>query len=66
MVCARRIDYVKILPPLVNTNIGRKRKKCVKGAGDNFNRIRRNKYLICKRIGHKRTMCEEQKILNKL
>ncbi|XP_049378199.1 uncharacterized protein LOC125842978 [Solanum stenotomum] len=46
---------VKILPPLVDTKLGRKRRKCVKGIDKNFKR--RNKCSICKRIGHKRTTC---------
>ncbi|KAH0704838.1 hypothetical protein KY285_019116 [Solanum tuberosum] len=48
---------VKILPPLVDTKLGRKRRKCVKGVDENFNRKRRNKCSICKRTGHKRTTC---------
>ncbi|KAH0672734.1 hypothetical protein KY284_023821 [Solanum tuberosum] len=48
---------VKILPPLVDTKLGRKRRKCVKGIGENFKSKRRNKYSICKRTEHKRTTC---------
>ncbi|KAH0635609.1 hypothetical protein KY290_036022 [Solanum tuberosum] len=46
---------VKILLPLVNTMLGRKRRKHVKGIDENFKR--RNKCSICKRTGHKRTTC---------
>ncbi|KAG5632248.1 hypothetical protein H5410_003965 [Solanum commersonii] len=46
---------VKILPSLVDTKLGRKRRKCVKGVGENFMKSkRRNKCSICKRTGHKR------------
>ncbi|KAH0725170.1 hypothetical protein KY284_001035 [Solanum tuberosum] len=48
---------VKILPPLVDTKLGRKRRKRVKGVGDNFKSRRRNKCSICKRLVHKRTTC---------
>ncbi|KAH0669507.1 hypothetical protein KY289_024000 [Solanum tuberosum] len=48
---------VQILPPLVDTKLGRKRRKCVKGIGENFKSKRRNKCSICKRTGHKRTTC---------
>ncbi|KAG5570505.1 hypothetical protein H5410_060271 [Solanum commersonii] len=37
---------VKILLPLVNTKLGRKRRKCVKGVGENFKSKRRNKFLF--------------------
>jgi len=47
---------VNILPPLVDTKL-RKKKKRVKGIGENFKSKRRNKYSICKRTGHKRTTC---------
>ncbi|TMW85519.1 hypothetical protein EJD97_023022 [Solanum chilense] len=46
---------VKILPPLVDTKLGRKIRKHVKGIGGNFKSKRRNKCSICKRTGHKRT-----------
>ncbi|XP_055800526.1 uncharacterized protein LOC129869991 [Solanum dulcamara] len=46
-----------ILPPLANTKLGRKKRKRVKGVSENFKSKRRNKYLICKRPGHKRTTC---------
>ncbi|KAH0781294.1 hypothetical protein KY290_000892 [Solanum tuberosum] len=48
---------VKILPPLVDTKLGRTRRKHVKGVGENFKSKRRNKCSICKRTGHKRTTC---------
>ncbi|KAH0657815.1 hypothetical protein KY289_026563 [Solanum tuberosum] len=48
---------VKILPPLVDTKLGRKRRKRGKGVGENFKSKRRNKCSICKRTGHKRTTC---------
>ncbi|KAH0696298.1 hypothetical protein KY290_013658 [Solanum tuberosum] len=48
---------VNILLPLVDTKLGRKKRKCVKGVGENFKSKRRNKCSICKRSGHKRTIC---------
>ncbi|KAH0637379.1 hypothetical protein KY289_037294 [Solanum tuberosum] len=48
---------VKILPPLVDTKLGRKRRKRVKGVTENFKSKRRSKCSICKRTGHKRTTC---------
>ncbi|KAH0739681.1 hypothetical protein KY290_038386 [Solanum tuberosum] len=48
---------MKIIQPLVNTKLGRKRRKRVKGVSENFKSKRRNKCSICKRIGHKRTTC---------
>ncbi|KAG5580081.1 hypothetical protein H5410_050708 [Solanum commersonii] len=48
---------VKILPPLVDTKLGRKRRKCYKGVHENFKSKRRNKCSICKRTGHNRTTC---------
>ncbi|KAH0781385.1 hypothetical protein KY290_000983 [Solanum tuberosum] len=48
---------VKILPPLVDTELGRRRRKRVKGVGENFKSRRRNKCSICKRLVHKRTTC---------
>ncbi|KAH0671463.1 hypothetical protein KY289_025956 [Solanum tuberosum] len=48
---------VNILPPLIVIKLGRKKKKCVKGVGENFKSKRRNKCSICKRSGHKRTTC---------
>ncbi|KAH0672666.1 hypothetical protein KY284_023753 [Solanum tuberosum] len=48
---------VKILPPLVDTKLGRKRREHVKGVGENFKSKRRNKCSICKRTGYKRTTC---------
>ncbi|KAH0642535.1 hypothetical protein KY290_035295 [Solanum tuberosum] len=48
---------VNILPPLVDTKLGRKIRKRVKDIGENFKSKRRNKCLICKRTGHKRTTC---------
>ncbi|KAH0720103.1 hypothetical protein KY284_005133 [Solanum tuberosum] len=33
---------VNILPPLVDTKLGRKRRKCVKGISENFKSKRRN------------------------
>ncbi|KAG5590981.1 hypothetical protein H5410_041495 [Solanum commersonii] len=44
---------LKIIPPLVDTKLGRKRRKCVKGIGENFKSERRNKCSICKRTRHK-------------
>ncbi|KAG5613706.1 hypothetical protein H5410_013530 [Solanum commersonii] len=52
---------VMILPPLVDTKLGRKRIKQVKCIGENIKRKRRNKSSICKRIGHKRTTCMNNK-----
>ena len=46
---------VKILSPLVDTKLGRKRRKHFKGIGENFKSKRRNKCSICKRTRHKRT-----------
>ncbi|KAH0689891.1 hypothetical protein KY289_017249 [Solanum tuberosum] len=40
---------VKILQPLVDTKLGRKRRKRVKSVGENFKSKRRNKCSICKR-----------------
>ncbi|KAG5592401.1 hypothetical protein H5410_042915 [Solanum commersonii] len=48
---------VKILPPLVDTKLGRKRRKRVKGISENFKSKRRSKCSICKKTGHKRTTC---------
>ncbi|KAH0776480.1 hypothetical protein KY290_007891 [Solanum tuberosum] len=48
---------VNILSPLVDTKLGRKKIKRVKGVGENFKSKRRNKCSICKRSGHKRTTC---------
>ncbi|KAH0633196.1 hypothetical protein KY284_035982 [Solanum tuberosum] len=48
---------VNILPPLVDTKLGRKIRKRVKGIAENFNSKRRNKCLICKRTRHNRTTC---------
>ncbi|XP_049378138.1 uncharacterized protein LOC125842901 [Solanum stenotomum] len=48
---------VNILPPLVDTKLRRKRRKRVKGIGENFKSKRKKKYSICKRTGHKRTTC---------
>ncbi|KAH0632912.1 hypothetical protein KY284_035698 [Solanum tuberosum] len=45
---------VKILSPVVDIKLGRKR---VKGVGENFKSKRRNKCSIYKRTGHKRTTC---------
>ncbi|KAH0669300.1 hypothetical protein KY289_023793 [Solanum tuberosum] len=50
---------VNILPPLVDTKLGRKR---IRGVGENFKSKRRNKCSICKRTGHKRTTCLNSKI----
>ncbi|KAG5585210.1 hypothetical protein H5410_045644 [Solanum commersonii] len=58
MVCSRRIVFsVKIFPPLVDTKLGKKRRKRVKRIGENFKSKRRNKCSICKRIGHNITTC---------
>lgn len=59
---------VKILPPLVNTKLGRKKRKRVKGISEDFKSKRTNKCSICKRPGHKRTnhMYEQQQILDRL
>ncbi|KAH0722388.1 hypothetical protein KY290_005068 [Solanum tuberosum] len=46
---------VKILPPLIDTKLGRKRRKRYKGIIENFKSKRRNKCSICKRTGHNRT-----------
>ncbi|KAH0720136.1 hypothetical protein KY284_005166 [Solanum tuberosum] len=48
---------VKILPPLIDTKLGRKRRKRYKGISENFKSKRRNKCSICKRTGHNRTTC---------
>ncbi|KAG5576241.1 hypothetical protein H5410_056375 [Solanum commersonii] len=48
---------VNILPPLVDTKLGRKKKRCVKGVVETFKSKRRNKCSICNRSGHKRTTC---------
>ncbi|XP_049352797.1 uncharacterized protein LOC125817302 [Solanum verrucosum] len=48
---------VKILPPLVDTKLGRKRREHVKCVGENFKSKRRKKCSICKRTGHTRTTC---------
>ncbi|KAH0784216.1 hypothetical protein KY290_003814 [Solanum tuberosum] len=48
---------VNILPPLVDTNLERKKRKRVKGVSENFKSKRRNKCSICKRFGHKKTTC---------
>ncbi|KAG5584465.1 hypothetical protein H5410_044899 [Solanum commersonii] len=54
--CApKELLSVKILSPLVNTKLGRKRRKRVKDIDENFKR--RNKCSICKRTGQKRTTC---------
>ncbi|KAH0636662.1 hypothetical protein KY289_036577 [Solanum tuberosum] len=52
---------VKIIQPLVDTKHGRKKRKHVKAIGENFKSKRRNKCSICKRIGHKRTTCVNNK-----
>ncbi|PHT50098.1 hypothetical protein CQW23_09845 [Capsicum baccatum] len=46
---------MNIIPPLVVTKLGRKKRKCVKGMGDNFKSKRRNKCSLCKRPRHNRT-----------
>ncbi|KAH0685866.1 hypothetical protein KY284_016419 [Solanum tuberosum] len=48
---------VMILPPLFDTKLGRKKRKRIKGIGENFKSKRRNKCSICRRTGHKRTTC---------
>ncbi|KAG5586870.1 hypothetical protein H5410_047304 [Solanum commersonii] len=48
---------VKIIKPLVDTKLGSKRKKHVKGIGENFKSKRRKKCSIYTRIEHKRTTC---------
>ncbi|KAG5611131.1 hypothetical protein H5410_022412 [Solanum commersonii] len=48
---------VNIFPPLVDTKLGRKKRKCVKGVSENFKSKRSNKCSICKRSRHKRTTC---------
>ncbi|XP_016549036.1 uncharacterized protein LOC107848816 [Capsicum annuum] len=53
---------VNIIPPLVITKPGRKKKKCVKGVGETFKSKRRNKCSLCKRPGHKRTTCNNNKL----
>ncbi|PHT93274.1 hypothetical protein T459_01156 [Capsicum annuum] len=48
---------MNIIPPLVVTKLGRKKRKHVKGVGETFKSKRRNKCSLCKRPGHKRTTC---------
>ncbi|XP_049373974.1 uncharacterized protein LOC125839022 [Solanum verrucosum] len=48
---------VNILPPLVDTKLGREKRERVKGVSENFKSKRRNKCSICKRSGHKKTTC---------
>ncbi|KAG5615874.1 hypothetical protein H5410_015698 [Solanum commersonii] len=48
---------VNILPPLVDSKLGRKKRKLVKGVSENFKSKRTNKCSICKRSEHKRTGC---------
>jgi len=52
---------VNIIPPLVVTKLGRKKRKYVKGVGKTFKSKRRNKCSLCKRPGHKRTTCNNNK-----
>ncbi|KAH0685586.1 hypothetical protein KY290_017073 [Solanum tuberosum] len=48
---------VHIFSPLVDNKLGRKKRKRVKGVGENFKSKRKNKCSICKISGHKRTTC---------
>ncbi|XP_049363287.1 uncharacterized protein LOC125828025 [Solanum verrucosum] len=52
---------VNIFLPLVDIKLGIKRRKRVKGIGENFKSKRRNKCSICKRTRHKRTTCVNNK-----
>ncbi|PHU29065.1 hypothetical protein BC332_01158 [Capsicum chinense] len=52
---------VNIIPPLMVTKLERKKRKCVKGMGETFKPKRRNKCSLCKRPGHKRTTCNNNK-----
>ncbi|PHU20385.1 hypothetical protein BC332_11536 [Capsicum chinense] len=52
---------VNIIPPLVVTKLERKKRKCVKNMGETFKSKRRNKCSLCKRPGHKRTTCNNNK-----
>ena len=44
---------MNIIPPLMVTKLGRKKRKCVKGVGETFKSKRRNKCSLCKRPGIK-------------
>ncbi|KAG5579853.1 hypothetical protein H5410_050480 [Solanum commersonii] len=57
MVVPDELLSVNILPPLVDTKLGRKKRKRVKGVGKNFKSKRRNKYSICKISRHKISTC---------
>ncbi|KAH0745999.1 hypothetical protein KY285_007656 [Solanum tuberosum] len=48
---------VHILLLHVDTKLGRKERKRVKGVNENFKSKRRNTCSICKIFGHKRTTC---------
>ncbi|XP_047260800.1 uncharacterized protein LOC124894093, partial [Capsicum annuum] len=52
---------INIIPPLVVTKPGKKKRKCVKGMGETFKSKRKNKCSLCKRPGHKRTTCNSNK-----
>ncbi|XP_016566645.2 uncharacterized protein LOC107864726 [Capsicum annuum] len=53
---------VNIIPSLVVTKPGRKKRKRVKGMGETFKSKRRNKCSLCKTPGHKRTICNNNKL----
>ncbi|KAG5576237.1 hypothetical protein H5410_056371 [Solanum commersonii] len=53
--------HVNILPPLVETKLRRKKRKYVKGVDETLKTKTRNKCLLCKRLGHKRTTCNNNK-----
>ncbi|XP_016566653.2 uncharacterized protein LOC107864736 [Capsicum annuum] len=52
---------VNIIPSLMVTKLRRKKRKRVKGVGETFKSKRRNKCSLCKRPGHKRTTCNNNK-----
>ncbi|PHU00353.1 hypothetical protein BC332_30140 [Capsicum chinense] len=52
---------VNIIPPLVVTKPGRKKRICINGVDDTFKSKRKNKCSLCKRPEHKRTTCNNNK-----